>query len=269
MGSIKICLTSFKTNTLYLGIIIVCVIASIGSLVAIYPSMNSNNSYAELLSAMPQDMLSAIGMNGDVSNLNDYLNMNFYNSIYLYILIALVIGMASKLVAKPLGDTSLVYFLNSSVSRKKFLGSQIIVFNGALLIVGIFSVVSGLLSKILFVNDIAIDMNNFIKTNIELIVIFVFIGSVCFCISTFVNNGTEAITYATSLIVVEYILDMFRKISSKLNALKNFTIFTVYDTDKICGDSHYFVISCMVLLGISIVFYMLALWHFDKRDLYL
>lgn len=269
MISKKITLTSFKTSMVFIGTILLCVVLSIICLVAIYPSINSGNAYADLLNSMPKELLSGLGMSGDVSNFNDYLNMNFYNSIYLYIMITFVVCLSSKLVAKPLGDTSLVYFLNSPVSRKKFLVSQMVVFNVSLFIIFVSSVVFGIISKAIFVDSKAFNVGDFVKCNVGLIVIFLLLGAICFLISTVSNNGSQATTYAATVVIVEYILDMFAKITSKLEVLKSFTIFTVYDTEKISDSTSYVAVSCIIMVVISIILYIASAEYFKRRDLYL
>lgn len=267
--STKIVHSSLKTSSLFISIIAVIVIGTIVSLVALYPSMTKDNSYAELLQVMPQEMLDAIGMTGDVTNLNDYLNMNFYNSVYLYVLMTFTIVFIAKLVAKPMGDTSLVYYLNSSISRIKFLGSQMLTFIITLLIIFIFSILSGVLSKSIIVNDIDFEYSNFLKMNTTIILIFFLLGSVCFLINTFVNNNSEALAYSGLLIGMEYILDVFQKISSNLENLKYFTIFSVYNTDKIYHHDTFFISSSLIMLVAGIIFLILSFIQFNRRDLYL
>ena len=77
--------SSIKTNGRFLSIIIGTVICIVICIIAMFPSVQANNSYADLLNSMPQGMLDALGMNGEMSDLNDFLNVNFYNSLYLYI----------------------------------------------------------------------------------------------------------------------------------------------------------------------------------------
>ena len=103
-------------NRLFFLLVLACIAISEISLIAIYPAINKNGGYSDFLKEMPQDMLTAIGMQGNLNNLNEYLNMNFYNSIYMYILMVFVVVMSARLSAKLLGDTSLAYFLNSSIS---------------------------------------------------------------------------------------------------------------------------------------------------------
>lgn len=269
MLSTKFVKSSLKTSSVLISIIVVIVIASIVSIVALYPSMTKDNSYAKLLETMPKEMLDAIGMTGDVANLNDFLNMNFYNSVYLYALMAFTIVFIAKLVAKPMGDTSLVYYLNSSISRTQFLQSQIVTFNIGLVFMFIASIGSGILSKWIFVRDADFDFSNFIKVNITIIMIFFLLGSICFFINTLVNNNSEALAYTGLLIGLEYLVDVFQKISSQLDALKYFTIFSTYNTDKIYNDSTFFILSILIMFAVGIVFYIISHFYFKRRDLFL
>ncbi len=75
--------STLKKSLNFLLGLAVCVIGLVLCLSALFPSMTSGNSYTDLLKTLPSGMLNAIGMKGSVSNFNDYLNMNFYNSIYL------------------------------------------------------------------------------------------------------------------------------------------------------------------------------------------
>src|SRR5690625_917536 len=267
MLSTKIVRSSLKTNSILISIIIVTVIASIVSLVALYPSISSDDSYADLLEVMPKEMLDAIGMTGNIANFNDYLNMNFYNSIYLYVLMAFTIVFIAKLVAKPMGDTSLVYYLNSSVSRTQFLGSQIITFIIGLIFMVVFSVLSVILSKWIFVQDLSFEYTNFLKMNVTIIMIFFLLGSICFLINTLVNNNSEAVAYSALLIGLQYILDIFNNISGELGTLKYLTVFSIYNTDKIYNDYTYFVLSSLIMLIAGVIFYITSFIQFKRRDL--
>ena len=252
-----ICKISFKMNRLFFLLVLACIAISEISLIAIYPAINKNGGYSDFLKEMPQDMLTAIGMQGNLNNLNEYLNMNFYNSIYMYILMVFVVVMSARLSAKLLGDTSLAYFLNSSISRKKFMNSQIFVFNIELFLMTVF------LSEGVF------ELSSFLKINIELFALFMLIGSLCFCISVFVNNGSQAVAYSATFVVLLYITDVLRKLVKSMKILDYCTLFTVYDTEKITNNTTYFVVSSVVMIVSAISIYACSIYYFNKRDLYL
>lgn len=263
-----ICKISFKMNRLFFLLVLACIVISEISLIAIYPAINKNGGYSDFLKEMPQDMLTAIGMQGNLNNLNEYLNMNFYNSIYMYILMVFVVVMSARLSAKLLGDTSLAYFLNSSISRKKFMNSQIFVFNIELFLMTVCSVVSVLIGK-LFLSEGVFELSSLLKINIELFALFMLIGSLCFCISVFVNNGYQAVAYSATFVVLLYITDVFRKLVKSMKILDYCTLFTVYDTDKITNNTTYFVVSSVVMIVSAISIYACSIYYFNKRDLYL
>ena len=263
-----ICKISFKMNRLFFLLVLACIVISEISLIAIYPAINKNGGYSDFLKEMPQDMLTAIGMQGDLNNLNEYLNMNFYNSIYMYILMVFVVVMSARLSAKLLGDTSLAYFLNSSISRKRFMNSQIFVFNIELFLMMVCSVVSVLIGK-LFLSESVFELSSFLKINIELFALFMLIGSLCFSISVFVNNESQAVAYSATFVVLLYITDVFRKLVKSMKILDYCTLFTVYDTEKICNNTTYFVVSSVVMIVSAISIYAGSIYYFNKRDLYL
>ena len=261
--------SSLKKSTTFLSIIIICVIATIVSLIVLFPSISSGGSYADLLRSLPQGMLSAIGMNGNVGNFNDYLNMNFYNSIYLYILMTYVIVFTAKLIAKPIEDTSLVYYLNSPVSRKEFIYSQVLVFITGLIAICVTSIIVSVIFKEIFVGNTAFNISEFVKGNLAIGCIFLFLGSLSILISAMARTNSEAITYSSTIIIAEYIFDMLVKVSGSVNWMKYITVFTFYNTKKIAEDATYFYVGCGALIAASIVLIVASAEFFKKRDLYL
>lgn len=261
--------SSMKKSTVFLSSIIICVVGLIVCFIILFPSISSGNSYADFLKSLPQGMLSAIGMNGDISNLNEYLNMNFYNSIYLYILMTYVIVTAANLIAKPIEDTSLVYYLNSPVSRKTFLYSQAFVFITGMLAVCASSIIFTIISKWIFAGSYAFNIADFIKDNAALGCIFLFLGSISILFCSISKKSSQAIAYGSTIIIGEYILDMLVKISPKVDWMRYTTVFTFYNTDKIKGNLSYFYSTCGILLVFSAAIILISAELFKKRDLYL
>ncbi|AEA00517.1 MULTISPECIES: hypothetical protein [Aerococcus] len=263
-----ICQTALKMNRSFLTLVTLLVFIAEVSLLAVFPWVNSNAGYADMLKGLPDNMLMAFGMEGDVTNVNDYLYINFYNSIAIYIFMMVVIVLAVRLTAKLLGDTSLVYFLNASVSRKQFLMSQILVFKGVLFFLALVAFLGALVGKV-FLPDQVFDFFDLAKINGELLALFMLIGSLCLLLSVISDNSNQALAYSTPLVLYFYLADVFRKLSKQLDWLDYATLFTVYDPDKICSNTHYFLMSSLVMVVASLVVDYGAVVYFSKRDLYL
>lgn len=267
--SLAIYQSTLKKSLNFLLSLAVCVVGLVLCLSALFPSMASGNSYTDLLKTLPSGMLNAIGMKGSVSNFNDYLNMNFYNSIYLYILMVYVIVFPLNLISKPIEDTSLVYYLNSPVSRKKLFYSQAIVLASGLVAICILSAVSGIASGDIFARGYQFSAAEFVKSNVIIGCIFLFLGSLCLLFGAVSKRANEAATYGATVIIAEYFLDMLVKISDKAGWLKYLTVFTLYNADSAKSGFAVFSLKCGILVVTSCLFTILAAELFKRRDLYI
>lgn len=262
--------SSLKRSSVFIVIIIACVVITVISLIWLFPSIASDSSsYAKVLSTMPKGLLSAIGMKGNINNFNDFLNMNFYNSIYLYILMVFCIVLCTNLISKPIDDTSLVYYLNAPVGRVKFIISQIVVFVTGLIAVVLSSVVFSYIGKIILADKYDFNFNNFVKDNIMLGCIFLFLGGVTILIASSVKNNSDAVNWSSTIIVAEYLFDMVSKISDKVSWMKKITVFTFYNPDKIHDGTGFLLSRCGILLAATIIVIAIAIEIFKNRDLYL
>lgn len=261
--------SSMKSNSLLYAIFAVCTVATLVCLMLIFPNMTQDNTYTDLLSTLPESLRESFGMVGNANQLNDYMNMNFYNSIYLYIMIAFDLIVTTKLISKPVGDTSLVYYLNSPVSRRTFYLSQTFVYVSGMIIMTVCSTVSGILTHIIALNDYDFKVGVFVKNNLILFAIFILLGSMCLLICAFCNNNSNALAYTGGLLVVEYIIYMVENMNEKFDKLKFFTVFSLYDTDKVANDTSYFVISMVACCLVSVILILGACEYFKRRDLYL
>ena len=261
--------SSLKQNRKFLSGIIISVVTLIVCLSALFPNISSGSSYADLLKTLPAGMLNAIGMKGNVGSFNDYLNMNFYNSIYLYILMAYVIVFTADLISKPMEDTSLAYYLNSPVSRKKFLYSQAAVLGTGLLATCVVSVAFGIASRQIFAGGHSFSTAEFVKCNVMLGCIFLFLGSVSVLLGAVSRKAGEAVAYGSTVIITEYFLDMLVKISNQVSWMKYFTVFTLYDIDRIKNSVAFWGLACGILIAASCAVTMISAELFRRRDLYI
>lgn len=267
--NIAIYKSSLKRSRNFLLGTAVCAVGLILCFAALFPSVASGNSLADLLKTLPSGMLNAIGMKGDIRNFNDYLNMNFYNSVYLYLLMVYVILFSSSLIAKPMEDTSLAFYLNSPVSRKKYFYSQTIVFATGFVGICFLSVVSGIASAKIFAGGNPFSAAEFLKDNAMAGCIFLSLGSLCLLFSAVSKKSGDAVMYSSVVILTEYFLDMFVRVSSRVSWLKFFTVFTLFHTDRIKDATVSFGLECGILIAVSLVITAGAAEFFKRRDLYL
>lgn len=94
-------------------------------------------------------------------------------------------------------------------------------------------------------------------------------GSLCILLSVICDNSSQALAASTSLVMCFYLADVFRKLSDQLDWLDYCTLFTFYDPDKICNDTHYFLVSSLAMVLVSLLIDYGSVMYFSRRDLYL
>ncbi len=261
--------SSLSSNRLIYAIFALCSVGTIVSIMWIFPNMVKDNTFADLLSTLPQKMRDSLGLVGDVNKLTEYLNMNYYNAIYLYIMIAFNLVIITKLISKPVGDTSLVYYLNSPVSRRTFFLSQTVVYVIGLVIMTLSSILAGIVTHWVLLNEYEFEAACFIRNNIIIGLLFLLLGSICLMVCSICNSNAEALAFCSGIMVVEYIMFMLKNMDEKLEKLKYFTVFSLYDTEKIEADPCFFAVCTSACLIISIVVGFVASEYFKRKDLYL
>lgn len=165
-----------KGLSLYLSSIIIYMIG----LFLVFPSVSKSSGISDLMKSLPPGLMKSLGIEGNMANLNDYLNINFFNSLFLYILMAYCIMTTIKLVTRPLDRTSLVYYLSSPVSKSKVLFTQFMVFFTGLLLISLVTVLSGILGAKLLLGKHTFDVKVFSLINLNIFFIFLLIGAICF-----------------------------------------------------------------------------------------
>ena len=66
--------------------------------------------------------------------------------------------------------------------------------------------------------------------------------------------------------VVFLVIQMISDVGDKTRFLKYFTLFSLYDTDKIIKGETY-IPQFIALISIAVIMYSLAIYQFKKRDL--
>lgn len=265
----NIYLSSLKNNRILFGIFALCSLGTIGSLMWIFPDMTEDNAYSDLLTSLPEGLLNSLGIVGDPSNLNEYMNMNFYNSIYLYILIAFVLIVTTRLISRPVGDTSLVYYLNSPVSRNTFFQSQVLVFITGLLIMTLTSIFGAILTHASILSDHDFSVALFVKTNLIIMGVFLVLGGFCLIICSVCNSYGASLAFGGAFLALEYLIYMVKNMSESMSDLKYATFFTIFDPEKIANDENYFSVSLILCIVIAAIFMLGGKEYFKRRDLHL
>lgn len=236
-------------------------------LISVYPSISKANGMNEIIKSMPENLLKAFGMEGGITSLVSYLAGEYFGLLFILIMSVYCVGTANSLIAKLVDRGSMAYLLATPVSRTKIAISQATVLIGGLIFICFFTTIGGLSGVKMFITDESVQTAAFVKINIVGFLLFFVVSSYCFLFSAMMNDEKRSLAASSLLTITFYALDLLSKLSDKLEALKYFSLFSVYDPQKIARGSQEIGALSVGLLISGIVIFSLAIILFRKRDL--
>ena len=102
--------------------------------------------------------------------------------------------------------------------------------------------------------------------NVVLYFLQVAVSGICFFASCISNDTKLYFTIGAGVPVLFYLLQALANMGDKLENLKYFTLFTLFNTsDIIAGEG--IIMPIVIFLFVAIVFYGFGIYIFSKRDL--
>lgn len=236
-------------------------------LVMTFPLLSDSQQFNDVINSLPPSLMEAFGIQGNLTNAVEYMAMNFYNSLYLYILMAYTIMTACQLVSRFVDRGSMAYLLSTPVTRRKVINTQAAVLVTGLIVMCLLTYLGGYFGILSFVNNDSFNLGVFTELNLIVLLIFLVIGSYSFLFSCIYNEEKTALGAGFGVTLLFYGLDMASKLSDKLSWIKYFTIFTLYQPEKIMQGTYNTVSISLVLIVVSVIFFAASTFIFQKRDL--
>lgn len=200
------------------------------------------------------------------TTLLDFLNNYLYGFILILIPFIYIILMCYKLVAKYIDKGSMAYLLNTHYSRTQIILTQFIV-----LLVGLLILICYATGLIIFVSNLMftgeMEIAKFLLINLGLLVLEIFLSSLCFLFACLFNELKFSIGLGAGLGMAFFLIQMLSQVSDDIEFLKYFTPLTLFSPENIIKyDTGAFM--CLgVLLISAVLFLVIAMEKFKKRDL--
>ncbi|QWU16641.1 ABC-2 type transport system permease protein [Paenibacillus sophorae] len=236
-------------------------------LVMTFPMLAKSQQFNDVIKGLPESVMVAFGIQGNLNNAVDYMAMNFYNSLYLYILMAYTILTAVQLVSRFVDRGSMAYLLSTPVNRIQVINTQALVLITGLVTVSLFTYIGGYLGVLSFADINTFDLRVFTEINLIVMLIFLVIGAYSFLFSCLFNEEKTVMGVSFGLTVLFYALSLASKLSDGLNGLKYFTIFSLYQPESI-SQGNYNVTGISITLCIAaVILFVSGSYLFKRKDL--
>lgn len=219
----------------------------------------------ELAESMPQ-FFAVFGMENPGTTLLDFLNNYLYGFILILIPFIYIILMCYKLVAKYIDKGSMAYLLNTHYSRTKIMLTQFTV-----LLIGLFVLICYSTALIIFVSNFMfegeMEISKFLLLNLGLFILEIFLSTLCFMFACLFSELKFSIGLGAGLGMIFFLVQMLSQTSEDIEFLKYLTPLTLFNPESLVAFETKGFICLSILLSSAIVFFVIAIFRFKKRDL--
>lgn len=225
---------------------------------------NSMNAFDDVIKSMP-GIMKAFGFVSGENTLIGYIAADLYGMIILMFPVIFSIILGNKVIAGYVDRGSMAYLLATPNKRVKLALTQALCMWVNIGILITYATVA-IIAFSAIIHPGKLDIGKLILMNVVIYFLHVAISGICFLASCISNDTKHSFTIGAGLPVVFFLIQMLANLGGKLENLKYFTIFTLFNTkDIISGKSEVFPI--LVLAAIAIVLYGIGIFIFSKRDL--
>ncbi len=233
----------------------------------IYPSIiNSANMEMidEMMKIFPEEMLKAFNM--DISTIDSAFGwLKTEGFVFVLLITGIYSGiLGSNILLKEESDKTIEYLNSVPVTRKNIVLNKILcgLFYIILMIViiGIFNFIGLSLSG-------EFDRKSYILLSITPLFSSIVIFAICLFLSTFTHKTKKTLGISLGIVFVSYFLNVISEIGESTEFLKYISIFTLADIRNVILNVSINPILVVLSTGITIVFMILTMIHYEKKEL--
>lgn len=233
----------------------------------IYPSIiNSANikMIDEMMKIFPEEMLKAFNM--DISTIDSAFGwLKTEGFVFVLLITGVYSGiLGSNILLKEESDKTIEYLNSVPVTRKNIVLNKILcgIFYIILmiLIIGIFNFIGLSLSG-------EFDRKSYILLSITPLFSSIVIFAICLFLSTFTHKTKKTLGISLGIVFVSYFLNVISEIGESTEFLKYISIFTLADIRNVILNVSINPILVVLSTGITIVFMILTMIHYEKKEL--
>lgn len=255
---------SIKLNYIIFLIILAVLMLYLPIIISMY-NPETQDSLNELLSALPAELVSAMGFGEAGGTLVEFIASYFYGFLILLLPMIYTIVVANRSISSHVDQGSMAYLLSTPNKRVKIAGTQgLFLALSVSLLIAIVTLVGIVISGILYPGEL--DIPRFILLNVGALLLYYALSGIGFFSSCLFNDTKNSLAIGAGIPVAFLVLQMISNTGEATCFLKYFTIYTLFAPDKLVHGEG-FMPSFIALGLIAITTYSTGLYVFHKRDL--
>lgn len=234
---------------------------------AVYPFIatdESMKSIDEMMKIFPPELLKAFNM--DITSINTAYGW-LKSEGFMFVL--LIIGFYSSnlgynILLKEEYDKTVEYLSFLPIKRSKILTNKIIV---GIIYIFSMTLILGLFNYIALSISGDFDHKQYILLSLTPILIALPLFALNLFISTFVKRPKKSLGLSLGLVFLFYILSVISELSSKIDFLKYFSIYTLADPRNVIAKTEISLINILISLLITTILVIFTYKKYNKKEL--
>ena len=218
----------------------------------------------EMMKVFPSELLKAFNM--DISSINTVFGW-LKTEGFMFVLI--IVGvyssiLGSNILLKEESDKTIEYLGFLPIKRRKILLNKIIVglvyIFSMVLLLGLFNYIGLLISG-------DFDQQQYLLLSFTPLLIGLPLFSLNLFISTFLHKTKKTIGISLGLVFIFYLLNVISELSSKVEFIKYFSIYTLADTRNIVISSSINPFCIAISISLTIILLFASYVRYEKKEL--
>jgi len=233
----------------------------------VYPSIiNSGNikMIDEMMKMFPEEILKAFNM--DISSMDSAFGwLKSEGFVFVLLIMGCYAGiLGSNILLKEESDKTIEYLNSLPISRNAIVVTKALC---GLIYVILMTLILGIFNYIGLELSGDFDRKQYILLSITPIFSSLVIYFVCMFLSTFTHKTKKMLGISLGLVLISYMLQILSTMADTTEFLKYFSVFTLADIRNIIIDISINPLMVVISFGISIVFFILTIIRYNKKEL--
>ncbi len=254
---------NFKSFIIWTSILLVMFLV----VFLVYPFIITDDTIKnldEMMKVFPKELLKAFNM--DITSINTAYGW-LKSEGFMFVL--LVVGfyssiLGSNIVLKEENDKTIEYLESLPIKRSNIMTNKIIV---SIIYIVLMTLILSIFNYIALLLSCSFNHLQYILLSITPIFIGLPLFGINLFISTFLRKTKRTIGISLGLVFLFYILNVLSEISTKVEMLKYFSIYTLADTRNILTSNSINIIGIIISFTITGIFILLSYVRYNKKEL--
>lgn len=233
----------------------------------IYPYIITDDTVKnldEMMEVFPPEVLKTFNM--DISSINTAYGW-LKSEGFMFVL--MIVGIYSSIlganiVLKEESDKTIEYLSFLPIKRSKIMTNKIIT---SIIYIVLMILTLGIFNYIFLTISGSFDHKEYILLSITPLFIALPLFAINLFISTFFHKNKKNIGISLGLVFISYLLNILSELSTKVNYLKYFSIYTLADTRNVISNKEININIVIISIIITSIFIIASYIKYNKKEL--